>query len=246
MPQNVVVNGEVITDQEIRAAVAELRQKLEASHGELSFEQRLELRKYAVNELGGKMIVAQEARHLGLPDEEALFTHWGDLVKPPSTGEIRDYYRKNRDRFQRRDMIHAAHIVKNSEPEKPPSDEHRALMEEVYGRLQTGEDFTALASQYSDCPENGGDLGFFPRGVMVDEFDARVFDAPLNVPTPVFETPFGLHIAIVRERKAAGIASLEEVSPNIASGLLQMLRENEVQKNLAELRRKAVIKTEGA
>ena len=177
---------------------------------------------------------------------QLLIDHWGKSVKPPSPGEVRTYYKKNRERFARREMIHAAHIVKNFDGAQEAPAEIREAMETLSARLAQGEDFTALAAEFSDCPENGGDLGFFPKGVMVDEFDAQVFDAPLNTPTPVFQTPFGLHIAIVRERREAGIATLEEVAPTIEKGLLQRLQDHEVELQLAELRKKAVVRTEGA
>jgi len=241
MAQKITVNGEEITDERIREAVSKLREELEARHGPLPLEQRMELRKYALNELIGETLLAQEASNLGL-EPDKLFEHWAKGVKEPTPGEIRDYYRKNREMFKRRDMIHAAHIVKNFDAAKEPTPEARELMESLYQRLQNGEDFAALATEYSDCPENGGDLGFFPKGVMVDEFDARVWDAPLNTPTAVFETPFGLHIAVVYDRRAAGIASLEEVSEHIAAGLRRVLHDNEYQQRLTDLRQKAVIR----
>ncbi len=284
MPQNVIVNGETITDQEIKAGVAILRQELETREGPLTLEQRMGLRNHVINDLLGRLVVCQEAKRLGLApsddqvselaatlvprgdgeegcragvDEavvrkealdrilaERLIEHWGKGVKPPSKGEIREYYKKNRERFQQREMVHAAHIVKNFDAAKDVTSEARELMAELHERLVAGEDFAHLATQHSDCPENGGDLGFFPRGTMVDEFDAQVFDLPVMTPTPVFETPFGLHIAIVYERRPAGIATLEEIGPSIEQRLLRTLQDHHVEHQLTDLRRKAVVRVE--
>ena len=285
MPQNVSVNGDIITDQEIKAGVASLRQDLETREGPMSLEQRMSLRNHVINDLIGRLVVVQEAKRLGLaPSEEQvgelastlvprgdgeqgcragveeevvrkearerilaerLIEHWGKNVKPPTKGEVREYYRKNRERFTQREMVHAAHIVKNFNSPEEITPEARELMAELQERLVAGEDFAHLATQHSDCPESGGDLGFFPRGTMVDEFDAQVFELPVMTPTPVFQTPFGLHIAIVYERRPAGLATLEEIGPSIEQRLLRTLQDHHVEHQLTELRGKAVIRTEG-
>ncbi|MEX2426582.1 MAG: peptidylprolyl isomerase, partial [Thermomicrobiaceae bacterium] len=47
---------------------------------------------------------------------------------------------------------------------------------------------------------NGGDLGWFPRGVMVEEFDEVVFDLEVGEISEPFESEFGWHVATVTER----------------------------------------------
>ena len=115
-------------------------------------------------------------------------------------------------------------------------------MEALRARQLSGEEFTKEAAEASDCPDNGGDLGFFARGAMVEEFEQRVFGAPLNTPSDVFETPFGLHIAIVYEKRAAGVAKLEEVSPTIEAALFRALHDREVGEKLSALQKAAVVK----
>ncbi len=48
---------------------------------------------------------------------------------------------------------------------------------ELKARIQAGEDFAEVARAHSKCPSGrrGGDLGEFPRGAMVPEFDEAVF-----------------------------------------------------------------------
>ena len=138
-------------------------------------------------------------------------------------------------------MVHAAHIVKHAETAEQRTEELRQTMEGLRARLLAGEDFVALAAGHSDCPENGGDLGFFARGTMVEEFDAQVFNAPLKTPTPVFETGFGLHIAIAYERRSAGVAKLEEVAAAIEKALFNALHDREVGEKLSQLQRSAVV-----
>ena len=76
----------------------------------------------------------------------------------------------------------------------------RAGIEAALAALEGGEPFAAVADRYSDCPGNGGDLGSFERGVMVEEFDKVVFAMKPGERSPIFRTPFGFHIAEVRSR----------------------------------------------
>ena len=169
----------------------------------------------------------------------AMLARWCRNIAPPKSTEVRDYYRSHQDQFWRPETIHASHLVRNKEGRS--IDEIRPEIEAARQRLIEGEDFAKLAAACSDCPENGGDLGFFARGVMVEEFDAIVFSAPLREVTPVFETRFGVHIAMVHERRTEGIVGLTEVGGNIAEALHRAKQDREVGRQLDALRRKAVI-----
>lgn len=77
--------------------------------------------------------------------------------------------------------------------------------EEVLAKARSGEDFTALARQYSDDTankDNGGDLGWFEEGRMVEPFENAVFGASSTGVVPrIVETDFGYHIINVTGTK---------------------------------------------
>ena len=78
-----------------------------------------------------------------------------------------------------------------------------------------------LAQQHSDCPENGGDLGYFARGQMVPEFEDVVFNLQTGEISNIFQTDFGFHIAKLTDRRGPSPRTLAEVRDSIAEELKQ-------------------------
>jgi PPIC-type PPIASE domain len=158
-----------------------------------------------------------------------------DLMGPlskPSEDEIVRLYKAQRQNFQRLETVQAAQIVRHVD-ETHPEAEARAGIEAALAALEGGEPFAAVADRYSDCKGNGGDLGSFERGVMVEEFDNVVFAMNPGERSPIFQTPFGFHIAEVRSRTPGGIAELREVKDTIKQFLTGM-REQEAARRVAE------------
>ncbi|WP_342747480.1 foldase protein PrsA [Tropicimonas sediminicola] len=103
----------------------------------------------------------------------------------------------------------AAHILVETE------DEAKALKEELDG----GADFAALARDKSTGPSgpNGGDLGWFGKGMMVPEFEAAVIALePGQVSEPV-QTQFGWHVVKLEETRLAEAPALDEVRQELAA-----------------------------
>ena len=73
---------------------------------------------------------------------------------------------------------------------------------ELKTKIEDGEDFAAIAKEFSSCPskQQGGDLGEFGPGMMVPEFDEVVFSAPLNEVQGPVKTQFGYHLLEVTSR----------------------------------------------
>jgi peptidyl-prolyl cis-trans isomerase C len=81
--------------------------------------------------------------------------------------------------------------------------EDENLCKELKQRIQNGEDFAAIAQEYSLCPsgQNGGDLGSFSQGQMVEEFDTVVFNEALNEVHGPVKTDFGYHLLEITSRQ---------------------------------------------
>uniref|UniRef100_A0A7C1FQP1 PpiC domain-containing protein n=1 Tax=Caldilinea aerophila TaxID=133453 RepID=A0A7C1FQP1_9CHLR len=91
-------------------------------------------------------------------------------------------------------------------PEPRNEEQTLALANELRQRLLNGEDFAALAAEYSDDPGSaaqGGDLGWFGRGRMVAPFEEAAFSLAVDEISEPIKTDFGYHIIQVLERDAA-------------------------------------------
>lgn len=83
-------------------------------------------------------------------------------------------------------------------------DRVRAQLAELRERVIKGESFSMLATLYSQDPgsaKKGGELGFFPRGRMVAEFESAAFALKPGEVSPIIETQFGFHIIQLIERR---------------------------------------------
>jgi peptidyl-prolyl cis-trans isomerase C len=159
----------------------------------------------------------------------------------PAEDEIVRVYNAGREGFQLPETVEAAHIVKNVD-ETHPEAEARAGIDAALAELESGVPFAEVAERFSDCKGNGGDLGSFPRGAMVDEFDKVVFAMQVGERSPIFRTPFGFHIAEVRSKVPGRIAELAEARETIRRFLISR-REHETARNVAQrLRSQAQIR----
>ena len=163
-----------------------------------------------------------------------------EKVKPPKSKDVAEYYRKNREHFHVPETVHAAHIVKNVD-EKTNEEAARTAIDQVAAKLSDGAGFKALADEHSDCPGNGGDLGRFPRGQMVDEFDDVVFAMEPGEISPVFRTSFGFHIAKLFEKKPAHLRTLSEAGDDVREALLERKKTKAVEDYVDRLKASATI-----
>jgi parvulin-like peptidyl-prolyl isomerase len=163
----------------------------------------------------------------------------------PKSKETGDYYKKNKEQFRTPELMHAAHIVKNVNEQQDEA-AARAGIEIALEELRAGAAFAEVADRHSDCAGNGGDLGWFPRGEMVDEFDNVAFSLQTGAMSEIFRSVFGFHIVKVLERKPAGVRGFAEVKDEIERALSEQKREKALEDYLDRLRAAADIRQDNS
>ncbi len=150
-----------------------------------------------------------------------------------SEDQIEEFYRENREQFNRPEQVRARQILVSDEQAG------RAALE----RLQAGEPFAKVAQQVSLSPDaaQGGDLGFFPAGEMPPEFDAVVFSLPKGEISELVKSDYGYHIFLVEEHRLAQSMTPEEAAPAIRARLLRTKRERAYQEWLQKLGDRAAL-----
>jgi len=123
-------------------------------------------------------------------------------------------YKAQPARFQQPERVHARHILI---PLK--ATDARATAEALRKQALAGANFADLAKKNSKDPGSapqGGDLGFFPRGKMVPQFDEAAFAlAKSGDISDVVESRFGYHIIQLIEKRPAGLQPFEEVKAEL-------------------------------
>jgi peptidyl-prolyl cis-trans isomerase C len=128
----------------------------------------------------------------------------------------------------RPETVTASHILVEARKGVATPEQDAAALEKIKGlreRALAGEDFAALARENSDCPSKnrGGNLGSFPRGQMVKEFDEAAFAQPVGEIGEIVKTQFGYHIIKVTARQEAKPLDFDaDVAPRLR---LEMERE---------------------
>jgi len=122
--------------------------------------------------------------------------------------------------------------------------EARKKIEDLLARAKAGEDFEALAKQYSEDPgvkDNNGLYADFPRGQMVKPFEDAAFSVPVGQFSGVVETDFGYHILQVLDRKKE-TRTYEEARAEIETRLRGEKQGTLVEDHIRALKDKAKLK----
>jgi len=190
-------DGWKITDKEFKEKISFLppdaASYMVTEEGQKRFIETLVLRKILYTE-AEKEGITKDKRILNKIDdaqrkvviEEYLEKKFKDQL-PLTRKEIEELYERNKDSFDNASTIWARHILVETKEEA----------EGILKMLEAGEDFTAMAKEYSIGPSapRGGDLGYFGKNDMVPEFDTAAF--ALKIPgdiSGIVKTRYGFHI----------------------------------------------------
>ncbi len=149
---------------------------------------------------------------------------------PPTDAQMREFWEQNKDQQPKRPAtVSFRQIVLKPTPDSAARQRALQLAESLVVALRhPGADFAAAAKKFSGdsaSASQGGELGWFRRGVMVKEFEDVAFRVrPGEVVGPV-ETAFGFHIIEVERTQPAEILARHIlITPEISAGQIAIAR----------------------
>ena len=168
-------------------------------------------------------------------------------VSSVSDAELETYYRDNEIRLTLPEQVQVRHILLTWKPLGTPDDRAalRKQMTPILEQARSGTDFAELATEHSEdsTARDGGDTGLFHRGQMVPAFEDVAFALQPGEVSDMVETPFGVHILRLEERREARLLPLDEVREQLREHISEEQMEQAVDSEKARLRAAAKIET---
>ena len=235
----------LIADDELLAQEA-LKVGVKVDSTEVEAEMRRIQEQYgtpqAFDEALGKMGITRDGLRSEVERKLLTQTYRRQLTagaKVPDA-DAEKYYEANRDRFVEGETVEVRQILIRSAANDPQErrEAARARAETARRRAAAGEDFAALAREFSQAPNawKGGLVPHYPRGVMVPKFEEVTFAMKPGEISEVFETPYGYNVVQFVERRQARPIPFAEVRPRLLVELAQMQEAAIVQAKIEELR----------
>ncbi|HSQ33921.1 MAG TPA: peptidylprolyl isomerase [Peptostreptococcaceae bacterium] len=176
----------------------------------------------------------------------AIQNYSAEYIKNLKTSEadLNKYYNDNKEEF-RKEEVKASHILISTQDAqgKALSDKDKAAKkkeaEDILAKIKAGEDFGELAKEYSNDPgsaKNGGDLGFFAKGVMVPEFENTAFSLEKGKVSDLVESEFGYHIIKVTDK-------INKINPfaEVKDQIKEKMEQEKLSEHITEIQKKAKI-----
>lgn len=190
-------DGISVSDAEVNEEVDErLAQVRRRFPSEMEFLRALEATGQTLTEF--RLQLTQQARN-ELLIQRYVQSHQGELgPEPVSDSEIRDFFDRQKAALgPKPPTIAFEQVVIRPQPSDSVRAAARAEAERVLAELRAGGDFTVLARRHSDdtsTRDDGGDLGWFRRGMMVRPFEEAVYALRSGETSELVETTFGYHV----------------------------------------------------
>ncbi|WP_353050041.1 peptidylprolyl isomerase [Bacillus sp. ISL-39] len=124
--------------------------------------------------------------------------------------------------------------------------EDEATAKKVKEELDNGKNFAELAKEYStdtSNADNGGDLGYFGKGEMAEEFENAAFALETDAISEPVRTEFGYHIIKLVDKKAAKAAKFDDHKDEIKELLFDQKIQEEYPNWLEEKKTEYKIKS---
>jgi peptidyl-prolyl cis-trans isomerase D len=142
-----------------------------------------------------------------------------------SAEDLETYYNDNREKYETPKTVEARHILFKVDADAAAEavETAKKKAQDILGRIQKGEDFAAMAKQFSEGPskDNGGQLGAFKKEDMVAPFAEKAFSMNQGEVSEPVRTQFGWHLIKVEKVNEAATQSFEDAKQDIQETLTE-------------------------
>ena len=220
-----------VTDQEVLDQVEQTYQNVRKQFNtETEFRDQIRQARFGSVEEWRRWLADEQRRELYAQRLIEAQRQKGKLRPiPPTDAQMREFWEQNRAQQPRRPATASfRQVVIRPVPDSGSRARALARAESLVVQLRHGADFATAAKRFSSdtaSASQGGELGWFRRGVMVKEFEDVAFRIrPGEISDPV-ETPFGFHIIRVERTQPAEILARHIlIMPEISAAQIAIAR----------------------
>lgn len=220
-----------VTDQEVQDAVEQTVQNVRKQFTSLGeFQTQLRAAGFVSEEEWRRWLADNQRRSIMQQRLIEQLRGKGKLRPiPPTEAQMREFWEQNQEQQSKRPAaVSFRQIVIPPQPDSTAKARARALAESLVVVLRRGADFADVARRFSAdsaSREQGGELGWFRRGVMVKAFEDIAFRLRPGDISDVVETDFGYHIIRVeRVQPAEVLARHVLIMPEISPAQIELAR----------------------
>jgi peptidyl-prolyl cis-trans isomerase SurA len=200
-----------VSSEQVQESVEQTFRNARARYpSEAAFRQDLANAGFNTPEEYRSWLLEEQRRTLLIQSLEAARQAQGKIRSVnPTEAELRAFFERQRPHLQPRPpLVSFRQVVVSPRATAQAKAVTRALGDSIAAELRRGADFATAARRFSQDPgsrEQGGELDWFRRGTMVQEFEEVAFNfRPGFISDPV-ESPFGFHIIQVQRVQPAEV-----------------------------------------
>lgn len=225
-----------VSEEDVQSrADGQLRSIRDAFVSELDFQREIRKTGFATAD-EYRLWMVRGIRRQMLQDELLQTMQQNGTIRqiPPTENELRDVFETSVEQERqggqlRPPLVTFRQVVVRPEPDSALLEKARALAKSVLVRARAGEDFAALAAEFSEdsaSAQRGGDVGWFRRGSqMAREFERAAFFLQPGQISNLVRTSFGFHIIQVQRAEPAEVQARHIlISPEITEASRQAAR----------------------
>lgn len=158
----------------------------------------------------------------------------------PGDARVKQYYLDHPDKFTEPERLWLSVILLKVAPYAPESSwvKAQSVTAELKRRIESGEDFAALAREISDHPsaENGGDLGYLHQGVLEPGVQKKLETLAINQLSEPIRVLEGITLFLLNGVQAAHLKPFDEVDKRAAGLLYREMQEHAWKRYVENLR----------